>query len=53
MGMRHKVVHSYFEVDEDLVWKTAVEDLPALILELEHAFEPAGGLSSGEQAKPE
>ena len=49
VGMRHKVVHNYFEVDEELVWKTVVEDLPALISELERFFETALGLNSGEQ----
>ena len=41
MGMRHKVVHNYFEVDEELVWKTVVEDLPALISELERFLKSA------------
>lgn len=26
VGMRHKVVHDYMDVDEDVVWKTSVED---------------------------
>ncbi len=29
-GMRDKLIHDYFEVDIQLVWKTANEDLPAL-----------------------
>ncbi|MDT8369695.1 MAG: HepT-like ribonuclease domain-containing protein, partial [Longimicrobiales bacterium] len=24
-GMRHRLIHDYFEVDVDLVWKTATE----------------------------
>jgi len=29
-GMRNVLVHGYFEVDTDLVWDTAIRDLPAL-----------------------
>ena len=28
IGMRNKVVHEYFGVDEEIVWKTIHEDLP-------------------------
>lgn len=28
MGMRNKVVHEYFGVDEEILWKTIKEDLP-------------------------
>ncbi len=31
IGMRHKVVHDYLNVDYDVVWKTVVEDLPPLV----------------------
>ncbi len=34
VGMRHKVVHDYMDVDEDVVWKTAVEEIPRLIAAL-------------------
>ena len=30
IGMRHKVLHDYFEVDCQTVWDTAREDLPDL-----------------------
>lgn len=30
-GMRNVVIHQYDEVDEAVVWKTATEDIPALI----------------------
>ncbi len=30
VGMRHKVVHEYMYVDEDIVWKTAIEEVPVL-----------------------
>jgi uncharacterized protein with HEPN domain len=29
-GMRNVLVHGYFEIDTDLVWDTAVRDVPAL-----------------------
>ena len=28
IGMRNKVIHEYFGVDEDILWKTIKEDLP-------------------------
>jgi uncharacterized protein with HEPN domain len=40
IGMRHKVVHDYLYVDEDIVWKTATEDLPLLISELAKLVPP-------------
>jgi uncharacterized protein with HEPN domain len=35
VGMRHKVVHDYMDVDEDIVWQTVTGDLPELIPLLE------------------
>lgn len=29
-GMRHKIVHDYFDIDYDVVWKTVVERMPEL-----------------------
>jgi uncharacterized protein with HEPN domain len=34
IGMRHKVVHDYFGVDDDVVWDTVVNELPPLIEKL-------------------
>lgn len=31
IGMRHKVVHDYLGVDEDIVWQVVTEDLPKLV----------------------
>lgn len=31
IGMRHKVVHDYLNVDYDVVWETVVNDLPPLV----------------------
>lgn len=30
VGMRNKLIHDYFEVDWEIVWKTLVDDLPKL-----------------------
>ncbi len=30
-GMRHKIVHDYLDVDEDIVWEVVTKDLPSLI----------------------
>jgi uncharacterized protein with HEPN domain len=35
MGMRHRVVHDYLNVDEDIVWRTLTHELVDLIRELE------------------
>lgn len=35
IGMRNRLVHAYFEIDYELVWKTLVEDLPPLLKHLE------------------
>lgn len=31
IGMRHKVVHDYLGVDEDIVWQVVAGDLPRLL----------------------
>lgn len=40
VGMRHKVVHDYLGVDEDIVWQVATADLPTLVLALEPLVQP-------------
>lgn len=35
IGMRNRLIHAYHDVDKEIVWKTIVEDLPPLIIELE------------------
>ena len=37
VGMRNRLVHAYFDINLDIVWKTVQEDLPALIALLERA----------------
>jgi len=36
VGMRNRLVHGYFSIDMDQVWKTITEDSPQLIEWLEH-----------------
>lgn len=35
IGMRHRLVHAYFEINLDILWRTVNDDLPALIRVLE------------------
>ena len=35
VGMRHKVVHDYMSVDEDVVWDTVQQELPPLVKTLD------------------
>ena len=38
IGMRHRLVHAYFDINLDILWQTVRHDLPALILLLEKAL---------------
>jgi uncharacterized protein with HEPN domain len=35
IGMRDRLIHGYFDINLDVVWKTVTEDLPPLITQLE------------------
>ena len=39
--MRNRLVHAYFDINLDIVWKTIGEDLPELISLLEPAIPPS------------
>ena len=41
-GMRHKMIHDYFEVSIDVVWNTIQEDLPILIRQIKKILEEEG-----------
>ena len=43
-GMRHKVVHDYLGVDEDIVWQVATVDLPSLVAVLEPLTNSPGNV---------
>jgi uncharacterized protein with HEPN domain len=35
VSMRNRLIHAYFNVDHDVVWKTATEELPQLLPRLQ------------------
>jgi uncharacterized protein with HEPN domain len=37
-GMRNRLIHGYYDVNLDIVWKTVTEDLPVLIKQLENVL---------------
>jgi uncharacterized protein with HEPN domain len=39
VGMRNRIVHAYFDIDADIVWKTAVEEVPGLLPRLRELLE--------------
>ena len=40
IGMRNRLIHAYFDINLDILWKTVLEDLPPLIAELEKILAP-------------
>jgi len=40
IGMRNRLIHAYFEINLDILWKTIIEDIPPLITELEKIVPP-------------
>lgn len=40
IGMRHRLVHAYFDINLDILWRTVQEDLPALASRLEPILPP-------------
>jgi len=38
IGMRHRLVHAYFDINLDILWRTAQDDLPPLVSALESAL---------------
>lgn len=38
IGMRNQLIHAYFDVDHDIVWKTIETALPELIPQVEQAI---------------
>ncbi len=35
VAMRNRLVHAYFDVDHDILWKTAVDEIPQLLSALQ------------------
>ena len=40
MGIRHRIVHNYADVDDEVIWKTVTDDLPPLVIHLEKLISP-------------
>ncbi|MBN1893736.1 DUF86 domain-containing protein [bacterium] len=38
IGMRHRLVHAYFDINLDVLWQTVTGDLPSLIETLKNAL---------------
>ena len=43
IGMRHRLIHSYFDVNLDVLWETLTDSLPALVPALEKILEDQQG----------
>jgi uncharacterized protein with HEPN domain len=41
IGMRNRLIHAYFDIDRETVWRTVTEDLPPLIAALEKIVPPS------------
>ena len=39
IGMRNRLIHAYFSINLDVVWKTSIEDIPLLIIELKNILD--------------
>jgi uncharacterized protein with HEPN domain len=39
IAMRNRLIHAYFDINLDILWKTIIEDLPPLISELEKILD--------------
>ncbi len=51
VGMRHRLIHAYFEINLEIVWQTIQKDLPGLVsvlnLFLDSEPQHSGGGRSG------
>ena len=43
IGMRHRLIHAYFEINLDILWETLVTDLPPPIATLENILPTEAG----------
>ena len=50
IGLRHRIVHDYFDVDLDLVWTIVRSELPALVAQLQALEHPDLRLLSSSSA---
>jgi len=42
VGMRHRLVHVYFDINLDLVWEVVAKNLPALVQTLDSLLKDEG-----------
>jgi uncharacterized protein with HEPN domain len=42
IGMRNRLIHAYFDIDPDIVWDTATQNLPLLIAALTKLIAESG-----------
>jgi uncharacterized protein with HEPN domain len=40
-GMRNRLIHAYFDVNRDIVWRTAEHDAPTLLIEVRQILDAA------------
>jgi uncharacterized protein with HEPN domain len=40
IGMRHRLVHAYFDINLNVLWRTVQDDLPALVAQMEPLLPP-------------
>jgi uncharacterized protein with HEPN domain len=40
VGMRHRIVHAYYDINLDRLWETVTEYLPGLVSELQQLLPP-------------
>jgi uncharacterized protein with HEPN domain len=50
VGMRHRLIHAYFDVNLDRVWDTLVNSIPPLLVALECVLEPETDRPGGSNA---
>jgi uncharacterized protein with HEPN domain len=48
IGMRHKLIHAYYRINLNIVWRTVQEELPGLISQLEKILVKNKGRLSAE-----
>ena len=41
VGMRHRLVHAYYDINNDVLWNTVTANLPPLVAALEKVVPPA------------
>jgi uncharacterized protein with HEPN domain len=39
IGMRNRIIHAYFDVDLDIVWRVITQDIGSLLIEVEKAIK--------------